>query len=139
MALHKGFTGPMWVRMDWNCMESQVSTVADETWGSSSLTMRMRGDGSTGCGKTRDFGWDWGKLPSGAKARADPVGFMRGLKPPPPSASSFSAACLEAGRGGAGRDAADFGSAGFSVCGGAEQGSFALKDDADRHIDEQLA
>jgi hypothetical protein len=33
------------------------------------------------------------KRPSGAKARVDPVGFMRGLKPPPPSGSSFSAAC----------------------------------------------
>jgi hypothetical protein len=31
---------------------------------------------------------------SGAEARADIAGFMRGLKPPPPSASSFSAACL---------------------------------------------
>ena len=33
------------------------------------------------------------KRPSGAKARVDPVGIMRGLKPPPPSGSSFSAAC----------------------------------------------
>jgi len=33
------------------------------------------------------------KRPSGAKAHFDPVGFMRGLKPPPPSGSSFSAAC----------------------------------------------
>ena len=31
------------------------------------------------------------KPPSGAKARADYAGFMRGLKPPPPSGSSFSA------------------------------------------------
>jgi hypothetical protein len=40
----------------------------------------------------------WGEIgvkrPSGAKARIDSVGFMRGLKPPPPSGSSFSAACL---------------------------------------------
>ncbi len=34
-----------------------------------------------------------GKHSSGAKARADSVGFIRGLKPPPPSESSFSAAC----------------------------------------------
>jgi hypothetical protein len=32
-------------------------------------------------------------LASEAKARDDSVGFMRGLKPPPPSKSSFSAAC----------------------------------------------
>ena len=31
--------------------------------------------------------------PSAAKAGIDPVGFMRGLKPPPPSGPSFSAAC----------------------------------------------
>jgi len=31
--------------------------------------------------------------PSGAEARADFAGLMRGLKPPPPSGSSFSAAC----------------------------------------------
>ena len=30
---------------------------------------------------------------SGAKAISDSIGFMRGLKPPPPSKSSFSAAC----------------------------------------------
>src|ERR1035437_3710574 len=34
-----------------------------------------------------------GERPSGAKARVDFVGFMRGLKPPPPSESSFPAAC----------------------------------------------
>jgi hypothetical protein len=34
------------------------------------------------------------KPSSGAKARVDSVGFMRGLKPPPPSGLSFSAACL---------------------------------------------
>jgi hypothetical protein len=33
------------------------------------------------------------KHPSGAEAHVDSVGFLRGLKPPPPSASSFSAAC----------------------------------------------
>jgi hypothetical protein len=33
------------------------------------------------------------KHPSVAKASIDSVGFMRGLKPPPPSALSFSAAC----------------------------------------------
>ena len=33
------------------------------------------------------------KRPSAAKADVDSVGFMRGLKPPPPSGSSFSAAC----------------------------------------------
>jgi hypothetical protein len=32
------------------------------------------------------------KSPSGAKARADSVGFMQGLKPPPPSGSGLSAA-----------------------------------------------
>ncbi len=31
--------------------------------------------------------------PSGAEARGDPVGFMRGLKPPPPSEWSFFATC----------------------------------------------
>jgi arginyl-tRNA synthetase len=36
---------------------------------------------------------------SGAKARIDYVGFMRGLKPPPPSESSFSAAFLAPGGG----------------------------------------
>jgi ribonuclease P protein component len=40
----------------------------------------------------------WGEIdvqcPSGAKARVDSVGFMRGLKPPPPSGLGFSAACL---------------------------------------------
>ncbi len=40
---------------------------------------------------------------SGAKARADSAGLVRGLKPPPPSESSFSAACeatlLQSGRG----------------------------------------
>ena len=35
-----------------------------------------------------------GKHPSGAKARVDFFGFVRGLKPPPPSGSSFSAACV---------------------------------------------
>jgi hypothetical protein len=34
-----------------------------------------------------------GKCPSGAKALLDSAGFMRGLKPPPPSGSGFSAAC----------------------------------------------
>jgi hypothetical protein len=34
-----------------------------------------------------------GKCPSAAKANVDSAGVMRGLKPPPPSASSFSAAC----------------------------------------------
>jgi len=34
-----------------------------------------------------------GKRPSGAEAHIDSVGFMRGLKPPPPFGSSFSAAC----------------------------------------------
>jgi hypothetical protein len=34
-----------------------------------------------------------GKRPSAAKAGIDSVGFMQGLKPPPPSGSSFSAAC----------------------------------------------
>jgi Fe-S oxidoreductase len=34
------------------------------------------------------------KSPSGAIARIDSAGFMRGLNPPPPSESSFSAACL---------------------------------------------
>ena len=33
------------------------------------------------------------KHPSGAIVRADSARFMRGLKPPPPSGSSFSAAC----------------------------------------------
>ncbi len=36
-----------------------------------------------------EMGYD----PSAAKAVADFAGFMRGLKPPPPSVSSFSAAC----------------------------------------------
>jgi heptosyltransferase-1 len=40
---------------------------------------------------------------SGAKARVDSAGLMRGLKPPPPSESSFSVACeaapLQSGRG----------------------------------------
>jgi hypothetical protein len=34
------------------------------------------------------------KRSSVAKAIVDSVGFMRGLKPPPPSGLSFSAACL---------------------------------------------
>src|SRR5450759_4159027 len=34
-----------------------------------------------------------GGRPSAAKADLDSVGFMRGLKPPPPSVSSFSAVC----------------------------------------------
>jgi hypothetical protein len=34
-----------------------------------------------------------GAIPSGAKARFHSAGFMRGLKPPPPSGVSFSAAC----------------------------------------------
>jgi hypothetical protein len=34
-----------------------------------------------------------GKRPSGAKASIDSIGLMRGLKPPPPSISSFSARC----------------------------------------------
>ena len=34
------------------------------------------------------------KHPSRAKAQVDSVGFMRGLKPPPPSESSFSASCI---------------------------------------------
>jgi heptosyltransferase-1 len=42
---------------------------------------------------------------SGAKARIDSAGLMRGLKPPPPSESSFSAVCeaapLQSGRGSA--------------------------------------
>ena len=33
------------------------------------------------------------KPPSGAKARVDSAGFMRGLKPPPPSGLCFSATC----------------------------------------------
>jgi hypothetical protein len=35
-----------------------------------------------------------GKSPSAAKAGIDSEGFMRGLKPPPPSDVSFSAVCL---------------------------------------------
>jgi|GEM_PF-5471399 hypothetical protein len=35
-----------------------------------------------------------GKNSSGAEAHVDSVGFMRGLKPPPPSVLGFSAACL---------------------------------------------
>ena len=35
-----------------------------------------------------------GKLPSAAKAIPDSIGLARGLKPPSPSASRFSAACL---------------------------------------------
>jgi hypothetical protein len=35
----------------------------------------------------------WGKRFFGAEALVDSAGFMRGLKPPPPSALSFSAAC----------------------------------------------
>jgi hypothetical protein len=31
---------------------------------------------------------------SGAEARVGTVGFVRGLKPPPPSVLSFSASCL---------------------------------------------
>jgi hypothetical protein len=37
-----------------------------------------------------------GKCPSAAKADVDSAGIMRGLKPPPPSVSSFSVACLAA-------------------------------------------
>jgi hypothetical protein len=35
-----------------------------------------------------------GNRPSGAEALADSIGLTRGLKPPSPSAASFSAACL---------------------------------------------
>jgi hypothetical protein len=38
-----------------------------------------------------------GKGPSAAKAGIDSEGFMRGLKPPPPSDVSFSAACKARG------------------------------------------
>ena len=43
--------------------------------------------------KLGDSGEIGGKHPSGAKAHVDSVGHMRGLKPPPPSESSFSAGC----------------------------------------------
>jgi 16S rRNA (cytosine967-C5)-methyltransferase len=39
-----------------------------------------------------------GKHPSVAKASIDSVGFMRGLKPPPPSGSSISTACITPAR-----------------------------------------
>jgi hypothetical protein len=48
--------------------------------------------GFSGCGKGGTKGEFPEKSPSGAKARIDSVGFMRGLKPPPPSESSRSAA-----------------------------------------------
>jgi len=51
----------------------------------------------------------------------------------------FERDALEADGGGSWGDAAEFGGAGFGVCGGAEQGGFALEDDADGHVDEQLA
>jgi hypothetical protein len=35
-----------------------------------------------------------GEHSSGAEARVGFIGFIRGLKPPPPSESSFSAACF---------------------------------------------
>ena len=41
---------------------------------------------------------------------------------------------LELDGGGAGRDAADFGGAGFGVSCSAEQGGAAIEDDAHRHV-----
>jgi hypothetical protein len=53
----------------------------------------VSGRGFTGCGKLRFSGKMSEKQFSGAEARVVFIGFMRGLKPPPPSVSSFSAAC----------------------------------------------
>jgi hypothetical protein len=47
----------------------------------------------TGCEKIEISGEISEKRPSAAKASVDSVGFLRGLKPPPPSVLSFSAAC----------------------------------------------
>ena len=55
--------------------------------------MKNRPQGFTVCGKgllSRPIGEEHS---SGAKARIDSFGFMRGLKPPPPSEFGFSAAC----------------------------------------------
>jgi hypothetical protein len=49
--------------------------------------------GLTGCGKTQKFSVIGGKHRSGPEGPVDFIGVMRGLKPPPPSGSSFSAAC----------------------------------------------
>jgi hypothetical protein len=54
----------------------------------------LKAHGFTGCGKTRISGGIGVKRSSVAKAIVDSVGFIRGLKPPPPSGLSFSAACL---------------------------------------------
>jgi hypothetical protein len=49
--------------------------------------------GEAGCGKTQKFSVIGGKHRSGPEGPVDFIGVMRGLKPPPPSGSSFSAAC----------------------------------------------
>jgi len=51
----------------------------------------------TDCGKAQKFSVISGKRPSGPKGPVAFIGVMRGLKPPPPSGSSFSAA-YETGR-----------------------------------------
>jgi hypothetical protein len=56
-------------------------------------TENLASGAKTGCEKTPDFGEIGRKCSSVAKASVDSIGFMRGLKPPPPSGMSFSAAC----------------------------------------------
>jgi hypothetical protein len=46
-----------------------------------------------GCGKLGVVGENDGESPPAAEAGIDSEGVMRGLKPPPPSGVSFSAAC----------------------------------------------
>ena len=53
----------------------------------------LKGPGVTGCGKLGISGEIGSKGSSVAKVGIDSDGFMRGLKPPPPSDGSFSAAC----------------------------------------------
>ena len=62
-------------------------------WLDSCARASIRSGGERAAEKGLIRGEIGGKRTSGAEARIDSVGFMRGLKPPPPSGLSFSAAC----------------------------------------------
>ena len=64
--------------------EGPILSEVDEkhTSGAKEAAKKLGGSGENG-----------GKYHSGTEAHVDSIGFMRGLKPPPPSASSFSADC----------------------------------------------
>ena len=94
----------------------QFSVVRIETWEPGGIPGRHRAGAEGAAEKGLITSKDSEKRCSGTEARADSAGFMRGLKPPPPSEVSFSAVCLTAKEASMGRDSSyssgSFGSGG---------------------------